>query len=175
MFGEFTFDIWLIVGSLPNPIRSLLFESMNDPPLIRLLPALCISSSLISSLPKASNVSDELGGLGIVIRDGLVFGDGLFREGDCWCCCCCTWCCCCDCCCCLGMSEAGRCGASLIRDALINILPSNGGTTIASSTASIQTVIFPTFFKNRKWYLPGTGKSWTRKCPSECFGIGIEF
>ena len=152
-----TLDILLLLDSFPKPMRSLLLESINDPPPIWLLPALCISSSLISSLPKASNVSDELGGFGIVMRDVLVLGDGLFREGDWWCCCCC---CCCDCCC-LGISEEGRCGVSLIRDAFIKILPSNGGTTIASSTASIQTVMLPTFFKNRKWYLPGTGKSWT--------------
>jgi hypothetical protein len=94
-----------------------------------------MSFSFISSLPKASKVSDELGGFGIGNAARGAFEMLLFLGGAC--------------CNCLGLSAGGRCALSLIRDAFKNIFPSNGGTISVSSTASIQTVMLPKFFRYR--------------------------
>lgn len=137
----------LVIVSLPSPIKSLLLASMNDADVTWWLLLLCISSSLMSSLPNASKVSDDPGGLDITGRAGLLIL--LLRGGGCRCVACC-----------FTASVDWRCRFSFILDAFMNIRPSNGGTMNASSTASIQTVILPTFLKYRKWYFPGIGKSY---------------
>ena len=140
-----TLGILLLIVSLPSPIKSLLFESMKDADVTWWLLLLCKSSSLMSSLPNARRVSDDPGGLDITGRGGGLLML-LLRGGACRCAVCC-----------FAGSLGGRCGLSFILDAFRNIRPSNGGMTNASSTASIQTVMLPTFLKYRKWYFPGIG------------------
>lgn len=128
---QHTLGMLLVIGSLLSPIKSLLFESMKDAAVTWWLLLLCMSSSLMSSLPNASRVSDDPGGFDITGRGGGLL-TLLLRGGACRC------------------TVCGRCGLSFILDALRNIRPSKGGMTNASSTASIQTVMLPTFLKYRK-------------------------